>query len=128
MERQERIGKMLSWFVKGALGHAEAVEALDEQKAAAEAARVGRALRGLFDEGEAGLGAILELLAAPEPEVAAMAAVCCFEREPKRCAAVLEKIAEGEGLLAQRAAAALELRLSPSSDDSASPEGETSPE
>lgn len=128
MERQERIGKLVSWFVKGALGHAAAMEELDESRAAAEAARVERAAKGLFGEGEAGLEAMLELLDAPEPEVAAMAAVFCFEREPGRSAAVLAKVAEGEGLLAQRAAAALEMRTTPSSDDSASPGAKNSPE
>lgn len=106
MQQQERITKLIEWFVKAALRHAEAIEALDEDQAAAEVVDLDRFYRTLLRED--GLERFLLLLDHDDPRVAGMVAVYAVRRAPERCTAVLVRISKLPGMMGFRAQAALD--------------------
>lgn len=106
MLQHERIAKLVEWFVTAALRHAEAMEAMHEERAAAEVASLTRFYAALQREG--GMAQFLSLLDHHDPKVAGMAAVYAMREEPQRCRETLVRIAELPGLIGFRARAALE--------------------
>ncbi len=107
MQQQERLDKLLSWFAKAAIRHAEAIEALQEEEACRQVECLDRYYAAL--EREEGLSRFLTLLDHRQPAVSGMAAVYAMRVAPERCRAVLAEIAQNPGLLGFRAQAALEL-------------------
>lgn len=106
MLQQEKVTKLIAWFVKAALRHADAIEALDEVLAAGEVQDLDRYYHAL--QREEGMEQFLLLLDHEDPRVAGMAAVFAMRVAPERCAAVLARIAKLPGLIGFRAQAALQ--------------------
>ncbi|WP_460597392.1 hypothetical protein [Geomonas sp. Red276] len=106
MNRQEKIDKVVGWFAKSALRHAEAMEAFDDEAAAAQVQELTRFYAVVIREG--GVEAFLVLLEDQAPPVAGMAAVFAIREAPERCVAVLKRIAKLPGLIGFRAQVALE--------------------
>ena len=107
MQQQEKVEKLLAWFAKAAVRHAEAIEALQEEDAAMQVECLDRFFAALQREG--GGERFLALLDAEDPVVSGMAAVYAMREAPQRCTAVLAAIAQRPGLMGFRAQAALEL-------------------
>ena len=107
MQQGQKLEKLLAWFVKAALRHAEAIEALREEEAALQVECLDRFFAAVQREG--GLDAFLALLDAPEAAGSGMAAVYAMREAPERCRAALAALAKEPGLLGFRAQAALEL-------------------
>lgn len=106
MQQQEKVAKLMGWFVKASLRHAEAMEALDDGLAAAEVQDLNRYYSALQREG--GVERFLELLDHDDPNVAGMAAVYAMRAAPTRCSAALVRISKLPGLIGFRAQAALD--------------------
>nr|WP_284694621.1 hypothetical protein [Geomonas sp. Red32] len=106
MTQQEKIEKVVGWFAKAALRHAEAMEAYDDEAASAQVQELTRFYAAVVREG--GLEAFFVLLEDPAPPVAGMAAVFAMRESPDRCIAVLKRIAKLPGLIGFRAQVALE--------------------
>jgi len=106
LQQQDRVKKLVEWFVRAALRHAEAMEAMHEERAAIEVESLTRFYTALQREG--GMGQFLALLDHDDPNVAGMAAVYAMREEPQRCKAALTRIAALPGLLGFRAQTALE--------------------
>ena len=106
MQQQEKVTKLIGWFVKAALRHAEAMEALADGLAASEVQDLNRYYHALQREG--GVERFLELLDHENPNVAGMAAVYAMREAPKRCSAALARISKLPGLIGFRAQAALD--------------------
>ena len=106
MQQHEKVTKLVEWFVRSALRHAEAMELMEEEAAAAEVPELNRFYAGVLREG--GLERFLALLDHEEPTVAGMAAVYAMREAPERCTAALARIAKLPGLIGFRAQAALE--------------------
>ena len=106
VQQQEKVTKLIGWFVKAALRHAEAMEALEDELALAEVQDLNRYYHALRREG--GMERFLELLDHQDPAVAGMAAVYAMRQAPPRCRAVLVRISRLPGLIGFRAKAALE--------------------
>ncbi|MBJ6750682.1 hypothetical protein [Geomonas anaerohicana] len=106
MQQHEKVTKLVGWFAKAAVRHAEALEAMAEDLAAAEVADLTRYYRALQREG--GVAELLRLLDDPNPVIAGMVAVYAMREAPERCVAVLTLIAREPGLIGFRAQTALE--------------------
>ncbi|GFO64706.1 hypothetical protein M1B72_15490 [Geomonas paludis] len=106
MLQQEKVTKLVGWFAKAAVRHAEALEVMAEDLAAAEVADLTRYYRALQREG--GVAELLCLLEDPNPVVAGMVAVYAMREAPERCVATLTVIAREPGLIGFRAQTALE--------------------
>ena len=83
MQQHEKVTKLVGWFAKAALRHAEAMEAMAEDLAAAEVADLDRYYRAL--QREDGVAELLRLLEDPDPVVAGMVAVYAIREAPERC-------------------------------------------
>lgn len=105
--QQEKVTKLVEWFVRAALRHADAMEELSQEAAAEEVRSLNRFYLALQREG--GIETFLRLLDHPDPKVAGMAAVYARGEAPERCKAVLKRIAGLPGLMGFRAQAALDL-------------------
>jgi hypothetical protein len=106
LQQQEKVAKLISWFVKSALRHFEAVEAMQEEAAAVQVECLERFFAALHREG--GMTQFFSLLDHEEPAVAGMAAVYALREAPERCRPVLERIAQVPGLIGFRAQIALD--------------------
>lgn len=107
MQQQERVAKLIGWFVKAALRHAEAVEAMQEEAAAVQLECLNRFFAALHRE-EGGMLQFFTLLDHEEPAIAGMAAVYALREAPERCRAALARVAQTHGLIGFRAQIALE--------------------
>lgn len=108
MQQQDKVAKLIDWFAKAALRHAEAIEAMQEEAAAVQVECLDRFYAALQREGEDALDRFLVLLEHKNHAVAGMAAVYGMRQAPDRCTAVLAKLAEMPGLIGFRARYALE--------------------
>ena len=106
MQQQEKVTKLIEWFIKAAQRHAEAMEAMAEEAAAAEVHSLNRFYLAVQREG--GMESFLLLLDHADANVAGMAAVYAMREAPERCRATLARIARLPGLIGFRAQAALE--------------------
>ncbi|HJV37081.1 hypothetical protein [Geomonas sp.] len=106
MQQQERIAKLINWFVKAAVRHAEAIEAMDEEGAMVQVHELDRFYAAI--KRERGVELFLTLLESDDAAVAGMAAVYAMRQAPNRCAYTLAKIAKLPGLMGFRAQVALE--------------------
>jgi CheY-like chemotaxis protein len=106
VQQQERVAKLISWFIKAALRHAAAIEALQEAEAAEQVACLNRFYQAL--KREEALEQFLVLLDHEEPVVSGMAAVYAMRVAPQRCIATLISVAKKPGLIGFRAQAALD--------------------
>jgi len=104
--QHEKVTKLIEWFIKSALRHAEAMNALAEDAAAEEVQCLNRFYLALQREG--GMESFLLLLEHADPNVAGMAAVYAMREAPERCKATLTRISKLPGLIGFRAQAALE--------------------
>jgi len=106
LQQQEKVAKLISWFVKAALRHAEAMEAMQEEEAVVQVECLDRFYAAL--KREDGMERFLALLDHEEPAVAGMTAVYAMREAPQRCSATLRRIAKMPGLIGFRAQAALD--------------------
>lgn len=107
MQQHEKVAKLVSWFAKAAIRHAEAMEALQEEAASLQVESLDRFYAAVRREG--GLEQFLALLDHQDGAVSGMAAVYAMREVPQRCTAVLARLARRPGLLGFRAQTALEL-------------------
>lgn len=105
MGPEERVDKLIEWFVKAAIKHAQAIEELQELNAANQVACLNRYVAALEKEGAQ--DRLLALLNHPDPAVSAMTAVYCMRQAPGPCSARLADLAQTPGMLGFRAEAAL---------------------
>jgi hypothetical protein len=106
LQQQEKVAKLIEWFVKAALRHAEAIEAMQEESAAAQAGEMKRFYAVV--KREDGVEMFLTLLDHENPYVSGMAAVHAMREAPERCSALLVKLSGLPGLIGFRAQVALE--------------------
>ena len=106
MRQQEKVAKLVAWFAKAALRHAEAIEAMQEESASEQVECLDRFFAALKREG--GLETFLVLLDHEDPAVAGMAAIYARSLAPERSRATLERLAQLPGLIGFRAQSALE--------------------
>jgi len=107
MQQRERVEKLLAWFAKAAICHAEAIEVLDEEESARITERLDSYFAAVSRAG--GLQQLLTLLDHENPAVSGMAAVYAMREAPQRCRVTLAQVARTPGMLGFRAKAALEL-------------------
>ena len=106
MQERDKVGKLIEWFARAALRHAEAICGMQE-----EAARIQvEALDRFYDavRREDGLERFLTLLGSEEAAVSGMAAVYAMREAPERCREHLAELAKRPGLIGFRSKAALE--------------------
>lgn len=106
MQQQEQVAKLIQWFARAAVRHAEAIRELNEEAAAVQVECLDRFYATLKCEG--GLQQFLELLDDEDPVIAGMAAVYAMREAPDRCTAVLARLAQMHGMIGFRAQAALD--------------------
>jgi hypothetical protein len=106
LQQQEKVAKLIDWFVKAALRHVEAVEAMHEEAAAVQVECLDRFFLALHREG--GMVQFFTLLDHENPAVAGMAAVYAMREAPERCRPVLVRLSQEPGLIGFRAQLALE--------------------
>jgi hypothetical protein len=106
LQQQEKVTKLIDWFAKAAVRHAEAVEVMHEESAAVQVECMDRFFAALLRED--GLERFLTLLENEDPAVAGMASVYAMRNAPERCRPVLAKLAQMPGLIGFRAQNALE--------------------
>ena len=106
VQQQDKVVKLIDWFAKAALRHAEAIEAMQEQAAAVQVECLDRFYAALKREGA--LDRFQLLLDHDNHAVAGMAAVYGMRENPERCTALLAKLSEMPGLIGFRARYALE--------------------
>jgi hypothetical protein len=106
LQQQEKITKLIEWFVKAALRHAEAVDAMHEEAAAVQVESMDRFFAALHRE--EGMPQFFALLEHQNPVIAGMAAVYALREAPERCRPVLVRLAQEPGLIGYRAQMALE--------------------
>lgn len=106
MLREEKAAKLIEWFRKAAIRHAEAMENMQEEICAAQVEDLGRFYAAVLREGA--LDLFLTLLNNEDVRVAGMAAVYAMREEPVRCREVLARLSALPGLAGFRAQAALE--------------------
>lgn len=103
-----RLKRVLHRFALAAQAHNAALEALDAERAEAQA----RILVGLYEalvkSGAQGQEKLLELVDNSNPVVAGMAAVYSIRLDNDRCLAALRRVAAEPGLLGFRAKIAIE--------------------
>jgi hypothetical protein len=106
VQQQEKVAKLIEWFVKAALRHAEAIEAMQEKSAQVQAGELRRFYAAV--KREDGVEMFLALLDHENPYVSGMAAVHAMREAPERCTALLVKLSELPGLIGFRARVALD--------------------
>jgi hypothetical protein len=106
VRQQEKVAKLIDWFIKAAYRHADAIEAMQEEAASVQVECLDRFYAALKREG--GLEQFLALLDHEDPAVCGMAAVYGMREAPQRCIAVLARLAQMPGLIGFRAQAALD--------------------
>lgn len=106
MLREAKAAKLIDWFCKAAIRHAEAMENLQEEVSAAQVEDLDRFYAAVLREGA--LDLFLTLLNNEDVRVAGMAAVYAMREEPDRCREVLVRLSTLPGLTGFRAQAALE--------------------
>lgn len=106
MLREEKVAKLIEWFGKAAIRHAEAMANLQEEVAAAQVADLDRFYAVVLREGA--LDLFLALLDNEDERIAGMAAVYALRDEPARCREVLVRLSTFPGLMGFRAQTALE--------------------
>lgn len=106
LQQPQKVAKLAEWFVKAAIRHAEAIEAMHAEAAAAQVEDLDRFYAALKREG--GMELFLTLLDHESPDVCGMAAVYAMREAPARCTAALVRLAKLPGLIGFRAQAALE--------------------
>lgn len=99
---------LMKRFAAAAAAHHEALEAMDEGRANAQARMLSALHRALMLEGEPGRERLVSLLENSVPAVAGMAAVFLLHLCPGRCLPVLRNLASQPGLLGFRAGVAVE--------------------
>ena len=104
----DRLERLLKRFAVAARAHHEALEALDEERAEAQARMVAGLHGALAREGEQGRQLLLNLVDSPDPVVAGMAAVYSIRLDTGRCLAALRRVAKAPGLLGFRAEMAIQ--------------------
>ena len=107
MQQQKKVEKLVEWFIRSALRHAEAVAALQEEVAALQVESLNRFSAALRQE-EGGIQQLLTVLDHADPAVAGMAAVYSLREAPERCRATLVRVSQEPGLIGFRAQIALE--------------------
>lgn len=105
MRQQEKVEKLVAWFAKAAVKHAEAMESMQEAAAAQQVDSLNRYYSSILKEG--GGERFLSLLEDHDPAVSGMAAVYAIREAPERCLPVLRRLARLPGLMGFRAEAAL---------------------
>ena len=105
---EDRLELLLKRFSVAALAHHEALEDMDDVRAAAQYRMLSGLYQSLLREGAQGEAGLLTLLDSPHHPVAGMAAVYCLIHHPERCLAVLREVANVPGLLGFRASVAIE--------------------
>lgn len=106
MQQQMKLAKLVEWFSKGAVRHATAVEAMQEEAASAQVEDLNRFYAALKRE-EGGVERFLTLLDHEDDTISGMAAVYAIREETQRCVSVLARIAKKPGLIGFRAQTAL---------------------
>lgn len=105
MQQELRVEKLIRWFIRASLAHAEAIEEMNEWHAASQVEELNRFFAAL--KRDDGVPRLLELLDHPEAAVSGMAAVYAMREEPDRCCRQLAKLAQKPGTIGFRAGAAL---------------------
>jgi hypothetical protein len=109
LQQQDRVTKLIEWFVKAALRHAEAIEAMREEIAALQVASLTKYYKALrVEEDAVWMPPFFLLLDHENPVVAGMAAVYALPQAPERCRPVLVRLANEPGLIGFRAQVALQ--------------------
>ena len=106
MQHEERVAKLIEWFVKAALRHAAAMEAMQEQEAMVQVESMNRFYAAVKREGA--VEEFLILIEHEDPLVSGMAAVYAIREEPQRCIETLKKLSKLPGLIGFRAQAAVD--------------------
>ena len=104
----DRRALILKRFAVAAMAHHEALEAMDEERANAQARMVAALHEVLLQEGPGGREGLLGLVDSAAPAVAGMAAVYLLHLYPDRCLGTLRRIAAEPGLLGFRASIVVE--------------------
>ena len=105
--QRDRVVKLIEWFVKAALRHADAIEGMQEEMAALQVASLTKYYEALLAE-EEGLQKLLLLLDDQNPYIAGMVAVYGLPQAPELCRPVLVRLATAPGLIGFRAQIALQ--------------------
>lgn len=106
LQQQDKVAKLIEWFRKAAVRHAEAIELMNEEAASVQVECLDRFYAAL--KREDGLERFLTLLDDEDPAISGMAAVYAMHVAPQRCTAVLARLAKMPGLIGFRAQAALD--------------------
>jgi hypothetical protein len=106
LQQQDKVEKLVNWFAKAALRHAEAIEAMQQEAASVQVECLNRFYAGI--QRECGLQQFLSLLDNEDPAVSGMAAVYAMREAPERCKPVLTSLAGLPGLIGFRAQSALD--------------------
>jgi hypothetical protein len=106
--QDDKLTRLLQRFATVAKAHYQALEEMDEERANAHAVMIAGLYRSIFNTGESGRQALLELTDNQDPVVAGMAAVYSIGYDNKRCLATLRRVALEPGLLGFRASVAIE--------------------
>jgi hypothetical protein len=104
----DRLTLLVRRFATAARAHQEALETLDEERAAAQVRLISGLFAAIIREGEGGQVALLALTDSDDPVAVGMAAVFALRLDPERCLAVLRRLSAEEGLLGFRAGIAVE--------------------
>lgn len=107
-ELDDRLERLLKRFAVAARAHFEALEALDEERAEAQARMIAGLHEALVRQGKRGGELLLDLVDSPDPVVAGMAAVYSIRLDTGRCLAALRRVAKEPGLLGFRAKIAIQ--------------------
>lgn len=105
MQPEQRTEKLVEWFAKAAIAHAQAIEDMDDFGAATHVTDLNRYFAALKKEGA--VDRLLVLLDDPDPAVSGMTAVYCMRVASQRCTAHLAKLAKSPGMIGFRAETAL---------------------
>jgi len=106
LQQQEKVAKLIDWFVKAALRHAEAIDDMQQEAAAVQVECLDRFFTAV--QREDGMQQFFTLLEHQNPLIAGMAAVYGMREAPERCRPVLARLAQEPGLIGLRAQTALE--------------------
>ena len=106
LQQQDKVAKLIEWFARAAVRHAEAIGSMQEDAASVQVECLDRFYAAL--KREDGLERFLSLLDDAEPAISGMAAVYAMREAPQRCTAVLARLAKMPGLTGFRAQAALD--------------------
>jgi hypothetical protein len=106
VEQMDKVVKLVEWFARAAVRHAEAIEAMQEEAASVQVGELDRFYAAIRRED--GLDLFLLLLDNRNSAIAGMAAVYAMREAPARCTVVLTRLAGEPGLIGFRAQVALE--------------------